>query len=216
MNVMSIFKIGFLAPVVIGLFALAATPAAHANYVFSGTGTSGNLDGSSEPWVINADGGSMETGYLDNWGSPGVGYSITAYSRADAAYGMSITFSGGGTINDNSIAIGNGANCAGSTAGGSTFCTFSPNDFWVAFLTSPSTIEFRAQDPSFYLSNGQNYFVNIFFDGAAPTSFSGKWLTEFAPDPGTVPVPEPAAIGMFGTGLFALGLMLMLRRRRRY
>ncbi len=213
---MGIFKMGLLAPAVIGMFALVAAPTAHADYVFSGSGSSGNLDGSSEAWIFNADGGADNTGYLDNWGSPGVGSGTTAYSRADSAYGMSITFNGGGAVNADSIAIGNGAACAGSTAGGTTLCTLgSSNNIWEAFLTTPYTIEFRAQDPSFYLSQGVDYFVNIFFDGAAPTSFTGRWLTEFAPDPTTpVSVPEPAAIGMFGTGLFGLGLMLMLRRRR--
>lgn len=208
---MSIFRVGVLAPALIGLLALAAAPAAHADYSFSGSGSSGYLDGTSEPWQFNADGGAVRTGYLDNWGSPGVNQSLTIYSQTDAAYGMSITFSGGGTIDAASIATGNGANCAGSTGGGTTFCTIGPTDIWYAFLTGPDTIEFRAQDPSFYISQGQHYFVNIFFDGTAPTSFTGRWLTSFAPNP----VPEPGVIGMFGAGLLGLGLMLILRRRQR-
>ncbi len=211
---MSIFRTGLLVPAVIGMLALAVTPVAHADYVFSGSGTSGTLDGSSESWIFNADGGAASTGYLDNWGSPGVGAGITTYSQADSAYGMSITFNGGATINADSISIGNGAACIGSTAGGTTFCTISPTNIWQAFLTTPGTIEFRAQNASFFLSQGQSYFVNIFFDGAAPTSFSGKWLTEFSPNPNPVAVPEPESIAMFGTGLFGLGLILMLRRRR--
>lgn len=186
-------------------------------YAFSGSGSAGSLDGTSESWSFNYDGGAAKTGFLDNWGSPGVGAGTTTYSQAHSAYGMSITFDGG-AINANSIGIGNGKACAGSTAGGTTFCTIgSPSDIWEAFLTTPDTIEFRAQDPSSFLSQGQSYFVNIFFDGAAPISFTGRWLTEFAPDPGTAPVsvPEPGVIAMFGTGLFGLGLMLMLRRRRR-
>ena len=211
---MNIFKSGILAPALIGMFALVAAPAAHADYVFSGSGTSGQLDGSSESWTINADGGAASTGYLDNWGSPGVGSGTAGYSQADQAYGMSLTFSGGGAINANAITVGNGASCSGSTGGGSTFCTISPTDIWEAFLVNPYTIEFRAQDPNFFLSQGQSYFVNVFFDGSAPTSFTGKWLTQFSPGPGTVPVPEPEAIGMFGLGLFGLGAVLMLRRRR--
>lgn len=208
---MGMFKMGLLAPVVVALFAFGAAPMAHADYVFSGSGTSGTLNGGSEAWVFNFDGGAAQTGYLDNWGSPGVGAGTTAYSRLDAAFGMSITFNGG-TINANSIAIGNGASCAGSTAGGTTFCTIAPNDVWEAFLTAPDTIEFRAQDPSFFLQSQQKYFVNVFFDGAAPTSFTGRWLTQFAPDP--TAVPEPGTSAMFGAGLLGVGLLLMLRRRR--
>lgn len=210
---MSIFRTGLLVPAVIGLLALVATPVAHADYVFSGSGNSGALNGSAESWIFNADGGSTSTGNLDNWGSPGVGEGVTGYSRPDSAFGMSITFNGA-TINANSIAIGNGADCAGSTQGGTTLCTITPRNIWEAFLTTPGTIEFRAQDPSFFLTQGQSYFVNIFFDGIAPTSFTGRWLTEFSPNPNPVGVPEPASIAMFGTGLFGLGLVLMLRRRR--
>lgn len=213
---MSISRIGVLAPVVMGIFALAAAPMAHADYVVSGNGTSGHLDGSSEAWAFNADGGKASTGYLDNWGSPGVGAGTTDYSQTHQAFGMSLTFSGA-IINADSIAIGNGKACAGSTRGGSTFCTIgSPDDIWQAFLTAPDTIEFRAQNASFFLSQAQKYFVNIFFDGAAPSSFTGRWLTDFSPDPGTGPVsvPEPGSIGMLGGGLLGLGLILMLRRRR--
>lgn len=208
---MGISRIGLLAPIVFGVLALAAAPAAHADYVFSGSGTSGNLDGSSESWAFNYDGGKARTGYLDNWGSPGVNAGVTPYSQTDAAYGMVITFSGGGTINADAVAIGNSSACAGTTQGGTTFCTQGPTDIWEAFITGPDTIEFLAQDPSFYLSQGQLYFVNIFFDGDAPTSFTGKWLTSFAPNP----VPEPGVVGMFGAGLLGLGMMLMLRRRQR-
>ena len=211
---MSIFRTGLLLPTLIGTLALAAAPLAHADYAFSGSGSSGHLDGAAESWAFNVDGGAASTGYLDNWGSPGVGAGTTMYSQAEQAYGMSLTFTGG-TINANSIVIGNGAACAGSTAGGTTFCTISPTNIWEAFLTTPDTIEFRAQNASFYLSQGQNYFVNIFFDGAAPASFTGRWLTDFSPNPDPVSVPEPEALAMFGTGLFGLGLFLLLRRRRR-
>lgn len=208
---MNTFRLGLLAPALVGVLALAAAPAAHADYMFSGSGTSGTLDGASESWIFNADGGAAATGYLNNWGSPGVTAGTVAYSQTDAAFGMIITFSGGGPIDANSITIGNGAGCAGNTGGGTTFCTIGPQDIWQAFQTGPDTIQFLAQNSSFFLSQGQTYFVNIFFDGATPTSFTGRWLTSFTP----TPVPEPGSIAIFGAGLLGLGLMLAFRRRRR-
>lgn len=205
-------RLGLWAPAVIGMLAWAAAPAAHADYLFSGSGTSGYLDGSAERWSFNHDGGAAATGYLNNWGSPGVGAGVATYSQADDAFGMTITFSGGGPINAASVTVGNGAGCTGSTAGGTTFCTLSgTRDIWQAFITGPDTIQFLAQDSSFFLSPGHSYFVNIFFDGDTPSSFTGNWLTSFSPNP----VPEPGSIAMFGAGLLGLGLVLTLRRRRR-
>jgi hypothetical protein len=175
---------------------------AHADIAFSGTGTSGQLSSPSETWIFNADGGAAETGYLNNWGSPGVGAGITTYSETQPAYGMQITFTGGGTVDAAAIGIGNASACAGSTAGGTTFCTIDPTDIWEAFQTGPGSIEFLAQNPTYYLSQGQSYFVNIFFDGATPTGFTGSWLTSFTPTPPSS-APEPATWSLVGvcTGL---------------
>jgi hypothetical protein len=62
--------------------------------------------------------------------------------------------------------MGNGAACGGSTGGRMTFCTISPTDIWKAFLVGPNTIDFLAQNPSFDITKGQNFFVNIFFSTA--------------------------------------------------
>ncbi|MEO8746113.1 MAG: PEP-CTERM sorting domain-containing protein [Rhodanobacter sp.] len=192
------------------MLALGAAPAAHANYYFSGNGSSGYLNGLSEPWSLNYDGAPV----LNDWGSPGVNANTTAYSRPMPAFGMSLTFTydtgGFASINAASVAIGNTSSC-GFTTGGTTFCTYPSNAIWQASLTTPGTIEFLAQDPGFYLSEGDTYFVNVFFDGYTPTVFTGSWLTAYAGPPTSV--PEPGSIAMFGFGLFGLGLILRRRKR---
>ncbi|HSV55158.1 MAG TPA: PEP-CTERM sorting domain-containing protein [Burkholderiaceae bacterium] len=184
-------------------FAVCAAPA-QADYVFSGAGMSGNLAPGVESWSFNFDGGAAAGSPGNNWGSPGVGAGLRPYSRAEAAYGFDITFVGGSGFLAGSVATGNGAACAGSTFGGTTFCTISDTNIWIATVVDANTIAFRAQDESFVLETGQNYFVNIFFAGATPTSFSGRWLTEFSPDPGTV--PEPGTLALLGLAAAALAL----------
>jgi hypothetical protein len=207
--VMRLFKTSLLAATVIGGLLLAATPPARADYDFAGSGTSGILFSSPETWLFNADGGAASTGFLNNWGSPGVGAGTVVYGESSPAYGIVLTFEGGGPINAASIITGNAAGCAGSTDGGTTFCTVLPYDPWQAFQTGPDTIQFLAQDSSYSLDYNHEYFVNVFFDGDTPTSFSGRWLTDFTPAP--TGVPEPASLALLGAGVLGLGL---LRRRR--
>jgi PEP-CTERM motif len=150
--------------------------------------------------TFDADGG-------NNWGIPGVGSGVVPYLGLVPAYGFQVSFTGTGTIDANSILIGNSAGCVGSSGGGTTFCTINPTDPWEAFQRSPHSIEFLAQNPTFYLSPGQDFFVNVFFNGDPPSS-SFNFITTFSPTPG---VPEPSTWAMIVLGFLGLG---WLARRR--
>jgi hypothetical protein len=201
----------FVGAAIIGLAGALSSPAS-ADFVFSGSGSSGNFVGqATEPWVLNADGGNP-----NNWGSPGVGQGVTPYLEGVAAFGLDLTFFGVGPIDPARIVIGNSSACLGGTSGGTTFCD-SPvigGEPWLAFLTGTNSIAFRAQDASHTLDPNELYFVNVFFtDSTTPTnfSFSGVWLTEFAPTPN---VPVPAALPLFATGLAAIGLLARRRKKQ--
>lgn len=194
------------------LFAAAAslvsmTSTAQAQIAFSGSGSSGTLAAPSEGWSFNY----ATSGGVNNWGSPGVGAGTDIYGQAVAAYGMDLTFTGGGTINLASVLTGNGAGCTGSTGGGTTFCAYNGSTYsiWEAAITGPSSISFRAQNPAFFLNPGRNYFVNVFFDGATPTGFTGSWITSFQPSA----VPEPSTWAMMLLGFGAVGFALRRRKR---
>jgi len=188
----SLISAGLLA-----LFSIAAQPVRADSSPFSGSGTSGTLVGPGETWTLNFDGGS-------DWGSPGVGAGTALYGESAAAYGMTISFAGGGLIDASLVALGNSSNCNGGPGSGPTsFCTLGPDHTWLATQTGPNSVEFLAQNPSSSLSQGQSYFVNIFFDGDTPSSFSGAWLTSFTP----IATPEPTSLSMLGIGLIGLGLL---------
>jgi alanine dehydrogenase len=105
MKLSTLFLVG---AAVVGLTGSLATPAS-ADFVFSGSGSSGNFVGqAAEPWILNND------TPVNNWGSPGVSAGTTPYLEAVAAFGLDLTFSGVGTINPAQITIGNNAGCVGT------------------------------------------------------------------------------------------------------
>ncbi len=193
----------------VGVALMLAMAQAHADYAFSGSGNSGTLVSPGETWSFNADGGASGASGLNNWGSPGVGSGLATYAESMDAFGMLLTFTGGGPIHAASITTGNGADCRGSSRGGTTFCNTNtiPGDIWVATQTGPDSISFEAQNANYYLASGSSYFVNVFFDGATPTSFTGSWQTSFHPA-----IPEPATMTLLGAAVLGLGVV---RRRRR-
>lgn len=201
-------------PLLVVLFVAMGGIATASNIDFSGgagTGTPacGTLSSAgAEPFCWNNDGGAPSNGYLNNWGSPGVSAGVAPYEEAQTAFGMEITFTGGGMIDAASVATGNGADCKGTTGGGTTFCTKGPIDIWEAIIVGPDSIDFLAQNPSFFLVSGQSYFVNVFFDGAVPTAFTGEWLTSFSPNP----TPEPGTVGPLGLGL--VSALAFARKRK--
>lgn len=193
--------------ILIGLSSMLAAPA-KADYIFSGSGTSGNFVGdAAEPWSLNF------IGPFNNWGSPGVGAGVAQYLEADSAFGLDLTFTGVGPIDPSSITLGNNSACVGSGDGGTTFCgsPFDATGFWQAFLTGPNTISFRAQNVSQILDQGEDYFVNVFFeDDTQPQdfSFNGRWITEFTPNP----VPAP---GIWSVLAIGLGFLQLSQRRKK-
>jgi hypothetical protein len=128
--------------------------AAQANYVFVGTGISGNFIGQAgEPFQWNTD----LLGRATSWGSPGVGpypFDSTPYLEAQTAYGFVII------LDIPSIAVSS-VLFTNRTSGGTwrPFFFGSPNDF---------IIEFLAQKPS----DGLTLQVQVRSKSVSPRSSS--------------------------------------------
>lgn len=167
---------------------------------FSGSGASGTI-APGLAWAIN-------TSSTDSFGSPGVSQGVLAWPGSPTPQDITdftVTFSGlptGVTIDPTSLATA-AQDCAGNASGGTVFCSTVSGSYvqWTPTLSNGNdTITFEAPTGD-SLNSGNDYFVNIFFNGneGASVAFTGGWSS-------TSTVPEPGSLLLTVAGLGALGL----------
>jgi len=202
---------------------LVAHPIAHADYLFSGSGSSGTLASPNEPWQFNGseDEDAVPLPPGPNWISQGV------YSEGGTVYGIALTFYGGGPINSETVVFENAhsGNCfvfADGDAGSYLCGIFQANGSignegqgGPVYQTGPDSILLTAVLGTFpYIDNDYFYRAIVHFNGATPTSFTGAWLTaQPATPPPYMATPEPSSLVLLGTGV--LSLVSFARRSRR-
>jgi len=180
----------------LAIASLAASAHAGVTLIFFEAGTSGNITGPGFtgpiPFVEDANG-------TISWSIPGVGDGVVPYTGDATANSLEFIFGGGGSINVPSIATGNTDLCEGGTTGGTTMCA--GDSHWTVTDVSADSILFTAPAGG-DLTPGEDFFVNIFFNGHAPANAFGSFTT----------VPEPATWALFIAGFGLTGFAL----RRRY
>ncbi len=161
------------------------------SFQFSGSGLNGFLQ-TGQAFAYNGDGGVLEP----DWGIPGLNLGTDFWTGPTVSQFM-VTFNlpAGIIIDPAQVLVGNGANCGGTTTGGTTFCADPYSAPWKAALIGNNGIMFTSSRD--LLTSGDDFFVNIFFSGGDPSgaAFSGEFST---------PVSEPSNPMLLGSGLLAL------------
>jgi PEP-CTERM motif len=182
------------------LLALLSTLAFAGDVPFSGSGQSGTLQTGQE-FAYNYDNGY----YAPDFGIPGVGAGLAIWNGPTVT-SFTITFDlpTGVVIDPTLVQIGQTSDCVGGYAGGTAFCAQPYTTPWTVQLIGTNELIFTAT-PGNYLTSGDPFFFNVFFDGGDPSgaSFSGSF---------TESTPEPSSILLMGSGL--LGMATFLRRRK--
>jgi PEP-CTERM motif len=179
------------------ILTMSLMPAFADNISFSGSGMSGTI-APGQPFAYNFDGAAFEP----DWGVPGVGGGLATWNGPTIG-GFTITFDLPAGVSIDAADIG--TNCNGGATSGTVFCASPYDQPWDVTALSGNSITFTAQqNGGDLLTNGDQFFINIFFAGGDPNgaSFTGNWAV----------VPEPGSMVLFGSAV--LGLAGVLRRKR--